>query len=118
MKNEKNISSEVNLSTPITKVLAIGRLTEKGMVRNDRLPVMLKEVPATVRLYLSGKLEQWFVKPDASGVVFMMNVTTAEEAHELLEALPLGLAGMMEFDLIPLGPLTPLRFLLDTEVAA
>ena len=108
----------VDLSTPITKILAIGRWTAKGMVLSDRLPIMVKEVPATVRIYLTGKIEQWYVKPDLSGVVFIMNVTSPEEANELLEKLPLGIAGMMEFDFTPLGPISPLRFLLKDEPAA
>ncbi len=122
MNNEKNSTSaletwaaSLDLSTPVTKILAIGRWTEKGMVKKDRLPVMIKEVPATVRLYLTGKIEFWYVKPDISGVVFIMNVTDPAEAHQLLEKLPLGQAGMMEFDFIPLGPISPLRFLLNDE---
>jgi hypothetical protein len=46
-----------------------------------------------------------------------MNVTTAKEAHELLEALPLGIEGMMEFELIEMGPLSPLRFLFNQQEA-
>jgi len=99
-------------------MLAIGSWTEKGKIQSDRLPVMIQEVPATVRLYLTGKIEQWYVKPDISGVVFIMNVTDPEEANELLEKLPLGIAGMMKFDFIPLGPISPLRFLLDDDTAA
>jgi hypothetical protein len=45
-------------------------------------------------------------------VVFIMNVTDPKEAHELLDKLPLGQAGLMEFQMIPLGPLSPLRTLL------
>jgi len=110
MDKEKNISAtdaqekmKVDLYTPTTKILAIGRWTEKGNNLKDRIPVMQKEVPATVRLYLTGKIEQWYIKPDISGVVFIMNVTTPGEAHELLEKLPLGVAEMMEFDFIELG---------------
>jgi hypothetical protein len=94
-------------------MLAIGSWTEKGMILKDRIPVMIREVPATVRIYLTGKIEQWFIKPDISGVVFIMNMTDAEEASQLLETLPLGQAGMMKFDFIPLGPITPLRMLLN-----
>ena len=32
-------------------------------------------------------------------------------AHEMLEKLPLGKAHMMSFELIPIGPLNPLRLL-------
>jgi hypothetical protein len=65
------------------------------------------------RLYLVGKIDQWFFKTDESGVVLIMNLADPHEAHELLEQLPLGRAGMMEFELIPLGPLKPLGLLLS-----
>jgi hypothetical protein len=39
-------------------------------------------------------------------------VTSRAEAHEILEKLPLGVAGMMEFELIALGPLAPLAMLI------
>jgi hypothetical protein len=102
-----------DLNTPATKILAIGQFTSKAADMARRLPVMAREVPATLRLYLAGKIEQWFIKPDLSGPVFILNVSHVEDARELLTKLPLGLEGMMEFSLIPLGPLTPLRLLLQ-----
>jgi len=103
------------IATPTTKILAIGNVTAKGTP--DAIGAVLPfEVRATVRLYLDGKIDQWFFQNDGYGVVFIMNVTDCSEAHELLEKLPLGVAGMMEFELIPLGPLKPLAMLL-TEPA-
>lgn len=100
------------VSTPTTKILAIGNVTAKGTP--DAIGEVLPfEVRATVRLHLAGKIEQWFFQNEAYGVVFVMNCTTADEAHELLEKLPLGVAGMMEFELIPLGPLKPLAMLVS-----
>jgi hypothetical protein len=69
-------------------------------------------VRATVRTYLAGKIDQWYVQTASTGVVFIMNVATAAEAKTILQALPLGVAGLMEFQLIPIGPLQPLGFLL------
>jgi hypothetical protein len=96
---------------PTTKVLAIGNVTAKG-TPGAIGAVLPFEVRATVRLHLAGKIDQWFFQSEAYGVVFIMNCATAEEAHELLEKLPLGVAGMMSFELIPLGPLKPLNMLL------
>lgn len=115
MENVKQIESAVNISTTVTKILAIARWTEKGLNIEERLKVMPDEVRETVKLYLTGAIEQWYVKSDMSGVVFVMNITTVEQAHQLLEQLPLGIADMMVFDFIPLGPITPLRFLLPNE---
>ena len=93
-------------SGPTTRVLAIGHITP-GSSREKIMPVMQKEVRDTVRQYLSGKLDQWFTRRDQNGVVFILNVTSVEEARTLLDKLPLGEAKFMDFDLIPLGPPQP-----------
>ena len=103
------------MSGPTTKVLAIGHLT--GPPAPALRALMDNEVRDTVRLYLDGRIDQWFSRKDAPGVVFVMNVSTVEEAHALLERLPLGVEKKMAFDLIPLGPLTPLRLLVGEPSA-
>ncbi len=99
------------LTVPPTKLLAIGSFTAKATPSAWKA-LLPAEMRQTARLYLDGKIDQWYVKTDQSGVVFVLNVTSAGDAHELLDKLPLGLAGLMEFQLIPLGPLSPLRTLL------
>jgi len=101
-------------AVPTTKVIAIGSVTAAGDSVN-RANIMPQEVSETVKLYLAGKIDQWYVRKDQRGVVFLMNVTSTDEAHSLLEKLPLGVAGMMKFDLIPVGPLSPLNYLLPKE---
>jgi hypothetical protein len=92
-------------------MLAIGRLTEAGK-SEAKFPIMPSEVRATIRLHLTGQIDQWFFQTEGGGVVSIMNVTECAEGYELLEALPLGQAGMMAFELILLGPLKPLAVLL------
>jgi hypothetical protein len=94
-----------------TKVLAIGSWTAKA-TPETRPAIMPFEARDTLRLQLAGKIDQWFAKSDGSGAVFLMNVSDPAEAHKLLEDLPLGRAGMMTFELIPMGPLWPLGLLL------
>jgi hypothetical protein len=103
------------LDVPTTKLLAIGTFTAKGTPEQWK-PLLPAEVRDTVRLYLAGKIDQWYLKQDQSGVVFMMNGTDPKEALELLGKFPFGQAGLMEFQIIPLGPIAPLRVLL-TEPA-
>jgi hypothetical protein len=99
---------------PVTRVLAVGALTAKATPA--ALPAVLaREVPATLELYLEGKIADWYARPDQTGVVFLLNVTTVEAAKEILEPLPLGQAGMMTFELTPLGPLQPLGRLLGPD---
>jgi hypothetical protein len=100
-----------DLDVPTTKLLAIGTFTAKGTPEHWK-PLLPAEVRDTLRLYLAGKIDQWYLKQDHSGVVFMMNVTDPEEALELLGKFPFGQAGLMEFQIIPLGPIAPLRVLL------
>lgn len=96
---------------PATRILAIGRLTPKAKI-TDIEPILAREVPATLELYLAGKISDWYAMQDQSGVVFLLNVTSTEEARMLLDDLPLGRAGLMTFELTPLGPLRPLGLLL------
>jgi hypothetical protein len=97
---------------PTTKILAIGRWTSKSQADGVRA-VLPKEVRDTVRLYLDGVIDQWFIQQDNSGVVFLLNVTDTEKARLLLEKLPLGQAGLMEFQLMQLGPISALESLLS-----
>jgi hypothetical protein len=91
--------------------LAIGSVTAKG-TPEAIAPILPFEVRATVRNHLAGKIEQWFFQTEGYGVVFMMNAASTAEAREILEKQPLGVAGMMEFELIALGPLAPLAMLI------
>ena len=98
-------------TTPTTKILAIGTLNP-GVDPAAALAILPTEVRETVKLYLDGKIEQWYSLQERRGVVFILNVTDKAAAHEMLEKLPLGVAHLMSFELIPLGPLNPLRQLL------
>lgn len=97
-------------AVPVTRVLALGRWTEKATPA-ARIPVMPFEARDTLALQLAGKIDQWFARSDGEGAVFILNTTDPAQAHAWLEALPLGQAQMMVFELIPIGPLWPLGLL-------
>ena len=100
-------------AVPSTRVLAIGTFPHPP-AQEELKGVMSREVPATLQLYLDGRIDQMFVRQDMLGVVFLMNLVSVEDTRVLLGGLPLGLAGMMTFELIPLGPLAPLGALLSS----
>jgi hypothetical protein len=102
---------------PTTKILAISHPTNTPMTAEQRASIMPNEVRATVGAYLNGKIDQWYVQNNGRGVVFIVNASTPEEAKAVLEKFPLGQAGLMGFDYIPLGPLSPLRYLADQPAA-
>ncbi|WP_433974323.1 hypothetical protein [Tunturiibacter lichenicola] len=97
--------------TPTNRVLAIGKFNAPPTPDQFKL-LASQEVPDTLRLYLAGKIDQWYSIQNDNGVVFIINASSVEEAHTMLEALPLGQAKLMTFQLIPLGPLSPLALLL------
>jgi hypothetical protein len=92
------------------KVMAVGTL--KPLTPEQRHKYLPKEVPATLQLYLDNKMEQFWLRDKEAGVIFLMNVDSVEEADRLLKALPLGQANLLTFDLMPIGPLTPLGMLM------
>ena len=97
-----------NPATPTTRILAIGTVNpgvDPAVVRS----ILPNEIRETVKLYLDGKIDQWFSLQGRSGVAFLLNVTDPAAAHDMLEKLPLGRAHLMSFELIPLAPLNPLR---------
>ncbi|HEY4296591.1 MAG TPA: hypothetical protein VGM85_08970 [Paraburkholderia sp.] len=75
---------------------------------------MPNEVPATLKLYLEGKVEQFWFREKA-GPIFLMNVESVEQAKATLDALPLVADGLMSYELLPVGPLAPLGMLIANK---
>jgi muconolactone delta-isomerase len=92
------------------KIMAIGTL--KPLTPEQQKMYMPKEVPATLQLYLDGKMEQFWLRDGDAGVIFLMTVDSVAEADKLLNAMPLGHANLLTFELMPVGPLSPLGMLI------
>jgi len=76
------------------------------------MAVMPDEIRATVKLYLEGKVRQWYSRGDGRGVVVFLDVKTVEEAHAIIDAMPLSKENLMDHEFIPVGPLMPMRILI------
>jgi len=74
--------------------------------------IMPAEIRATVKLYLDGKIRQWYSRGDGRGVIFFLDATTVDEAHAIREKLPLTKENLMDHEYIPVGPLMPLGALI------
>jgi len=97
-----------------TAVLVI--LTPRqGVTPQQIMAVMPAEVRATVKLYLDGKIREWYSRGDGKGVIFLVDAKTEDEAHAILETLPLAKEQLMDHQYIPVGPLMPLRALMGAE---
>jgi hypothetical protein len=66
-----------------------------------------------VKLYLDGKIRQWYSRGDGRGVIFLVDAKTEDEARALMETLPLAKEQLMDHVYIPVGPLMPLRALMS-----
>jgi hypothetical protein len=98
-------------SPKITEVMVI--LTAKpGVARQQIMNIMPAEIRATVKLYLEGRIRQWYSRGDGRGVVFLIDARTVDEAHSIIDAMPLSKENLMDHEYIPLGPLMPLGALI------
>jgi hypothetical protein len=102
---------------PTTAVLATLTI-DKDAVRADVLKMLPDEVRATVRLYLDGKIQQWYGRADGRGVVFILQCASIAEAKALTDGLPFAKNHMATFDFVPLTPLSPLRVLVAEPPAS
>jgi len=96
------------------KVFAVGNVPTLP-TPEQREAILPQEVPHTLRLYLDGVIEQFWFRTDRPGVFFLMDVESVDQARATVEALPLAQAGVMTFELTPVGPLAPLARLLPAE---
>ena len=83
-----------------------------GVLSEQIMKIMPAEIRATVPLYLDGKIQQWYMRGDGRGVIFIMNCQDVAEARSLIESLPLSQANLVDEQFIPVGPLLPLGMLL------
>ena len=105
------ISAQPPAPVPTTAVLV--NLTIKPDVdRQQVMSIMPEEVRATVKLYLEGKIQQWYSRGDGRGVLFIMNSTSLADAKATMDDMPLSKANLANYEFTALGPLMPLRALM------
>ena len=77
------------------------------------IALMPNEMRDTALLYLDGKITQWFSQGDGKGVVFLFAAISAEQVSAWTADLPLVREGPVDLTFLPLGPLMPMRVLLN-----
>jgi len=98
--------------SPKTTEVMVVLTAKQGVTRQQIMSIMPAEVRATVKLYLDGTIRQWYSRGDGKGVVFFLDVKTVDEAHAVIEAMPLSKENLMDHEYIPVGPLMPLTGLI------
>jgi len=101
------------VAIPTTTEVLVIETARQGVNPQQIMAVMPAEVRATVKLYLDGRIRQWYSRGDGKGVVFLVDAKTEAEARALMETLPLAKEQLMDHLYIPVGPLVPLRALMS-----
>ena len=103
------------IALPKTTDVMVILSPKQGVTRQQIMAVMPSEVRETVKLYLDGKIRQWYSRGDGKGVIFLVDAKTEDEARAIMETLPLAKEQLMDDQYIPVGPLMPLRALVGPE---
>ena len=104
-------SAVPSVAIPKTTEVLVILTPRQGVAPQQVMAVIPQEIRATVKLYLDGKIRQWYLRGDGKGVVFLVDAKTEDEARALMETLPLAKEHLMDHQYIPVGPLMPLRAL-------
>ena len=97
----------------VTGVFVI-ETAKQGVNPQQIMAVIPQEIRATTKLYLEGKIREWYSRGDGKGIVFLLDAKTEDEARAIMETLPLAKEKLLDSQYIPVGPLMPLRALLGT----
>ena len=106
-----------NPPSPKTTEVMVILTARQGVTRQQIMNVIPDEIRATVKLYLEGRIRQWYSKGDGKGVVLFVDAKSVEEAEALIDALPLSKENLMDHEYIPVGPLVPLAALLGSATS-
>ena len=97
---------------PKTTAVLVIETAKQGVNPQQIMAVIPAEIRATLKLYLDGKIREWYSRGDGKGVVFLVDAKTEAEARAIMETLPLAKEQLMDSHYIPVGPLMPLRALM------
>ena len=104
-------SGAPTVAIPKTTAVLVILTPRQGVTPQQIMAVIPEEIQATVRLYLDGKIREWYSRGDGKGVIFLVDAKTEDEARTLMETLPLAKQHLMDHEYIPVGPLMPLKAL-------
>ena len=100
--------------SPKTTEVMVILTARQGVTRQQIMNIMPAEVRATVKLYLDGKIRQWYSRGDGRGVIFVVDAKTVDEAQAIIATMPLSKEDLMDDQYIPVGPLMPLSALIGS----
>lgn len=103
-----------SVAIPKTTAVLVIETAKQGVNVQQIMAIIPDEARATMKLYLDGKIRQWYSRGDGKGVVFLVEAKTEDEARAVVETLPLAKEDLMDHQYIPVGPLMPMRALIGS----
>ena len=85
-----------SVAIPKTTEVLVIQTAKQGVTFQQFMPVIPAEIRATVKLYLDGKIRQWYSRGDGKGIVFLVEAQTEDEARAIMETLPLAKEQLMD----------------------
>ena len=101
-----------SVAIPKTTEVLVILTPRQGVTPQQIMAVIPEEIRATVKLYLDGKIREWYSRGDGKGAIFFVDAKSEDEARTIMETLPLAKQQLMDHEYIPVGPLMPLRALM------
>src|SRR5579871_1886478 len=77
-----------SVAIPKTTAVLVIETPKEGVTFQQVFAVIPEEARATVRLYLDGKIREWYSRGDGKGVVFLVDAKSEDEARAILDTLP------------------------------
>ena len=112
-QSQSGVASGVpSVAIPKTTEVLVIETAKQGVTPQQIMAVMPAEIRATVKLYLDGKIRQWYSRGDGKGVVLLVDAKSEDEARAVMDSLPLAKQELMDHEYVPVGPLMPLRALM------
>ena len=103
-----------SVAIPKTTEVLVIQTPKQGVTPQQIMAVIPSEIRATVKLYLDGKIRQWYSRGEGKGVIFLVDAKTEDEARAIMKTLPLAKEQLMDHQYIPVGPLMPVMALIGT----
>jgi uncharacterized protein YciI len=97
----------------MTKILTMCAV--KPLPPDQKTRLLRAEAAVVTRHYVEGKLERFWGREDGKGGVLIYNTASAAEAEAWVKELPLTQENYLTYELIPIGPLQTLKFLLPSD---
>jgi hypothetical protein len=90
------------------KILALSKRLP-GVTVEQLQPHQVSEARRVWELHRDGVFREMYFRRDRPGAVVVLECVSVEEARQALGTLPMVAAGLLDFDVIPLGPFLPLE---------